>query len=449
LKIWGGFKKLFRIKNDIAVTNDKAWSSTLWNLYGTQNDSGEIINEETALKYSAVFNAITLIASTIASLPLNLMQRRDRATLPLPGNPLFDVLHSKANEYMTAMAFRETILAHVLTHGNGYAEIVRNGYGQVVELWPIPPNRVSPKLFEGELVYEINVGGEIIVLRRDKILHIAGLGYDGFVGYSVIQMAAQAIGLGKAMETFGAKFFGSGTNPGLVIKHPGRLTEAAHKRLKESIEAAQSGLSKSHRLMLLEEGMTADKSIYPPTDSQFIEGRSFQITDVARWFNVPVHKLKEMSKSSFNNIESEQISFVVDCLRLWCVRLEQAYDTQLLTTNERRQGIYFTHILEGLLRGSSKDRAEFYGKLFFIGAMTINEIREKENLNPVEGGDTHFVPVNMVTLENSKNLGALPPAAPQPNKQDQPMDLSTIGITIPVNTHAWNLIPKDMNTNEK
>jgi HK97 family phage portal protein len=302
---------------------------------------------------------------------------------------------------MTAMALRECMIAHILGWGNGYAEIVRNRMGQIVELWPITPNRIKPKMDGGELLYEIYVDGEIITLSRESILHIPGLGFDGFVGYSIVRMAAQSIGLGKAMETFGSNYFGQGTHPGVIVSHPGKLSDTGSENLRNSLAATYSGLGKAHRLMLLEEGMKLEKLGIPPNDSQFLESRQFQVPEIARWFNLPPHKLKDLSKSSFNNIESEQTSYVVDSLLPWGIRLEQNYNMQLLTDSEIKQGLYFNHVFEGLLRGSTSDRAEFYSKMFNIGAMSINEIRGKENLNPIEGGDIHLVPLNMTSLENA------------------------------------------------
>jgi HK97 family phage portal protein len=390
---------------NLALTDEKAWNTSLWNLTGTQSLSGETVTEQTALTYSAVWNAVSLISGTIASLPLHLMQRNGDTKRVADERRIYDVMHGRANEYMTAMAFRETMMAHILVWGNGYAEIDRNGYGEVVALWPIAPNRINPKMKDGKLVYDVNVGTETLTLSRDRILHVPGLGFDGFVGYSVIAMARKSIGLGMALETFGSNYFGQGTHPGVIVSHPHKLDAESHAMLKNSLTNAYSGLGKSHRLMLLENGMKLEKLGIPPNDSQFLETRQFQIPDIARWFNLPPHKLKDLTRSSFNNIESEQISFVTDSILPWIVRLEQNYNMQLLTDFDRnftgRGRYYFKHILEGLLRGDAKSRGEFYAKMFGIGAMSVNEIREKEDMDPVTGGDIYLVPLNMTTLENA------------------------------------------------
>ena len=398
----------------LAIDEPKAWNTGLWNIYGNDTPAGENVNEHTALSYSAVFNAISLISGTVGALPLHLVRRQGKTTSHAIDNSLYDLLHTTPNPYMTAMTFRECMMAHMLAWGNGYAEIVRNGKGETVALWPITPDRISPRMEDGVMYYEITVDGERKVLPRERILHIPGLGFDGYVGYSVVQMARNSIGLGKAMERFGSNYFGQGTHPGIIVSHPGKLSETAHKNIENSLSSTYSGLGKSHRLMLVEDGMRLEKIGIPPNDSQFLESRQFQIPEVARWFNLPPHKLKDLTKSSFSNIESEQISFVVDSLLPWGIRLEQAYNMQLLSKDERSRGLYFKHIFEGLLRGNSKDRAEFYKAMFNIGAITINEIREKEDLDPVEGGNVHLVPLNMTTLDKAGQAKEeLPEAEPE------------------------------------
>ena len=400
----------------LSATDEKAWDPSLWNLAGAQSLSGESVTEESALTYSAVYNATTLIAGTVGALPLHLMRKKTRGGTQIADNrPIYRVLHDQANEYMTAMAFRECMMAHVLLWGNGYAEIVRNELGDVKALWPIPPNRVRVTMEGGRLVYKIRVDRKDIVLPRERVLHVPGLGFDGFMGYSVVGMARKSIGLGMALETFGSLYFGQGTHPGTIISHPGKLTDSAHKNLQDSLMTAYSGLGQSHRLLLIEEGMKVEKFGVPPEDSQFLQSRQHQIPEIARWFNLPPHKLKDLTKSSFSNIESEQISFVTDSILPWLIRLEANYNMQLLRPNEAgRQKLYFKHVVEGLLRGDSASRAAFYSTMFGIGAMSVNEIREKEDMNPVEGGDEHFVPMNMTTLEEAGKPAPPPPPPPDP-----------------------------------
>ncbi len=414
MNILGRLRYFF--KNMISLTDPKAWDRSLWNLFGSQALSGENVTEHTALTYAPVWNAVSIISGTIAALPLHLMQRKEDSKRIADDLPAYRVLHDQANPFMTAMAFREVMTAHVLTWGNCYAEKVRDGYGNLRELWPITPNRVRIRMENGNLVYRVRVGNDNIDLPREIVLHVPGLGFDGFQGYSVIAMARKSIGLGVALESFGSLFFGNGTNPGMVVSHPQSLSAQAKKNIEDSLGKQQSGLGKAHRLMVLEEGMKVEKYGIPPDDCQFLETRGFQIPDIARWFNLPPHKLKDLSKSSFSNIESEQTSFVIDTLLPWLVRFEQNYNMQLLTPSERalsgRGRLYFKHIVEGLLRGDHASRATFYKEMFMIGAMSQNDIREREDMDPIDGGDKYYVPLNMVAVEDVGKEPAPPPVIP-------------------------------------
>lgn len=420
-----GLRTLVRRLRNLAVDDPKSWDESLWRFRG-QMVAGENVTESTALTYSAVWNAVSLISGTVASLPLNLLSRKGPKTNVQDGLPAHRVLHTAANELMTAMQFRECSMAHVLLWGNAYAEIIRDGYGQVVALWPITPDRVSVVLEDGDLVYKVRVSqrGEPITLPRERVLHVAGLGFDGFVGYSVVGMARKSIGLGLAMETFGSSYFANGMHPSAVISHPGRLSDDGHKRLKDGLNESYGGLGNANRAMLLEDAMKIEKLPIQPEESQFLESRQFQIPEIARWFNLPPHKLKDLTRSSFSNIEQEQISFVTDSILPWLVRLEATYNAQLLSQNEQRR-LYWKHVVEGLMRGSAADRAAFYARMWGLGAMSINEIRDKEDMDPIEGGDAHFVPANMVPLERALKppepapAPQLPPAA-DPDAPDEP-----------------------------
>lgn len=390
-------------RKNLALDDEKAWNPSLWNLIGNQTPSGENVTEETALTYSAFWNAVYIIAETLSALPLHLMKQEDKVKSRVDDIDLYYLMHDQPNPFMTSLIFREVLAAHILTWGNSYAEIVRNRMGQIVELWPIPPNKIKTIEIKDDnnLWYEIQVGDDTTWLPREQILHIPGLGFDGFVGYSVVGMARKSIALGMAMETFGSNYFGQGTHPGVIVSHPDRLDSVTHANMRQSLTETYSGLGNTHRLMLLEDGMKIEKIGIPPNDSQFLESRQFQVPEIARWFNLPPHKLKDLTKSSFNNIESEQISFVVDSILPWVVRHEQCYNIQLLTKDQRRKKkYYYKHNMEGLLRANSKDRGDFYKVMVGSTIMTPNEVREKEDLNPHKSkyADDLFVPLNSTPL---------------------------------------------------
>jgi len=400
---------------NLSLDDPKAWNPNLWQFADNQTLSGENVTESTALTYSAVYNAISLISGTVGSLPLDLKQKVGNKNEFLRGQKLYTVMHDRWNPYITAMAGREAIQAHALSWGNGYAEIVRDRVGDIIELWPIAPNRVvGMKMVDDKLIYVIQVGNERIDKRSEDILHVPGLGFDGFTGYSVISLASKSIGLSMAIESFGSLYFGQGTHPGMVVTHPNVLSEQASGNLQKNLAAEYAGLGRSHRLMLLEEGMSIEKIGIPPNDSQFIESKAFQIPEIARWFNLPPHKLKDLSKSSFNNIEAEQTSFVTDSILPWLIRFEQNYNSQLLTDRDRKESVYFKHNVDGLLRGNSKDRALLYRTMWANGFMTQNEVRMKEDMDPVddEFADELWVPLNMTPLSKFKEIEEEPEEEP-------------------------------------
>lgn len=294
------FKELIRklALKALSATDPKAWDASLWNLYGTKAESGEIVNEYTAMTYSAFWNGVALISGTIGSLPLHLMQKRGSSKRIADERKLYSIMHDQWNPYMTAMAGRETMAAHMITWGNSYAEKVYNYSGDIVELWPISPNRVQILKKEGEIVYEVQIPpSSPIIIPRERMLHIPGLGFDGIQGYSVVSLARKSLGLGMAMETFSSRFYGAGTNVGGIITYPGTIKDK--KEFREATSEVYGGLGKSHQLMLLEEGMKYEKVGMAPEDSQFIESKQHHITDVARWLNLPPHKLKDLTRSSF------------------------------------------------------------------------------------------------------------------------------------------------------
>jgi HK97 family phage portal protein len=369
-------------------------------LGGTPAKSGAMVNEKTAMQNVAVFACIRILAETPASLPLFVYRRqrnggRERA----PEHPTYSVLHDMANPEMTAMTFRETVQGHAVGWGNGYAYIVRQD-GWVTELWPLLPDKTRPARVNGQLVYNVLLpNGEQRILNPVDVLHVPGFGFDGLQGYNPIRLAREAIGLGMAAEEFGARFFGQGTNLGGVVEHPGKLGQQAHENLRTSLTQSYQGLGKSHLLLILEEGMKYQKFGVPPNEAQFLETRKFQVTDIARLFRVPPHMIADLDRSTYSNIEFQAIEFVVHTLRPWLVRWEQAINYKLFTPRERKK-YYAEHLVDGLLRGDAKSRAEALATLRQNGIINADEWREIENMNPQEGevGKQFWIMSNMIPV---------------------------------------------------
>lgn len=393
--------------------------SEVMRLFNSPSKSGVEVNEKTALRSVAVFACVRILAETPASLPLIIYQRkRGGGKVRATDHPTYSVLHDMANPEMTAMTLRETIQSHAVTYGNGYAYIVREN-GWVTELWPLLPDKTIPERVKGELVYKVELpNGEKRKLKAIDVLHVSGLGFDGLRGYSPIALAREAIGLGLAAEEFGARFFGAGTNLGGVVEHPGKLGQQAHENLKNSINQNYQGLGKSHLLLILEEGMKYQKFGVPPNEAQFIETRKMQVTEIARLFRIPPHMIADLERSTFGNIEHQSIDFVVHTLRPWLVRWEQAINYKLFTPSERKE--YFVeHLVDGLLRGDSKTRAEALATLRQNGIINADEWRAIENMNPQPDGtgkiylvNGNMLPVNYVSEKKQE------PAARSETKRD-------------------------------
>lgn len=397
-------KQLFSRRSSLA--NPERWLEDAFGV--TPSESGVTVNEVTALNYSAVYACVRVLAETISSLPCILYRRLERGKERAVDHRLYPVLHDQPNPEMTSMQWFETMMGHLCLWGNCYSEIVEDGGGRVRELWPFRPDRVRIERKNGVLLYHVTVPtvGEI-TLPASKVLHIPGLSFDGIKGYPPIRLARESIGLGLATEQFGARFFGTGTHPGIIVEHPGDLGDIAHENLRKSLTKNLSGLGKSHRLLILEEGMTWKQVGIPPEDAQFLATREFQVVDMCRIFRVPPYKVQDFSRATFNNVEHVSISFVVDSIRPWLVRWEQALRMKLLTPTERKT-LFAEFLVEGLLRGDTKTRYEAYAIGRQNGWLTANMILELENQNPVEGGDTLYMPLNMTPVDSN---GAVPERA--------------------------------------
>lgn len=412
--------------------------------------AGVNVNERNALTNSAVLACIRVYGETIASLPLPLYRRLERGRARDAAHPLYRLLHDAPNEYMTSFTFRETLEAHRQTWGNAYAAIIREPMSfRPVALYPLLPDRTEPVRINGQLFYRTHAGGEQHTLYPYEVLHIPGLGFDGVKGYSPIQLMRQGIGLAKAAEEFGARLFGQGLNMGGILKHPGTLSPTAYANLKSSMEDRYAGLENALKMMILEEGMGFERLGIPPEDAQFLQTRAFQVTDIARAWRLQPHKIGDLSRSTNNNIEHQGIEFVTDSIRPVCVRWEQEFNRKLLFESEQGEW-YFEFNLDGLLRGDIESRYRAYSIARQWGWYSVNDIREKENENPIEGGDQYLAPMNM-TPAGTPAAVTTPPAPPvveaEPDMQpgpDVPPDLIATGFDIVIRDAVARIVRKEI-----
>jgi HK97 family phage portal protein len=388
----------------------------------------------TALRSSAVYACVRVLAETVASLPLPVYVRLENGGKARANDhPLYAILHDAPNPEMTSFELRELLMGHLCLWGNAFAEILRDGNGQALALWPLRPDKITIKrgfvevvgggngygrvIFQenpaGGLVYgyELPAGAGRTMFLARNMLHVKALSTDGVIGLSPITMMRQAIGLTMATEEFGSRFFGNDARPGMVLEHPGKLSQQAHDNLKESWEERHMGLENAHRVAILEEGLKAHEVGVPPEDAQFLETRKFQVNDIARIFRVPPHMVGDLERATFSNVEQQAIDFVVHTIRPWLVKWEQALSQKLFTEQDRRS--YFTEFLvDGLLRGDIQSRYLAYAQGRQNGWLSTNDVRVLENMNPVDGGDVYLIPLNMVAA-GTGNANALTPRAGQ------------------------------------
>jgi len=360
--------------------------------------SGKTVNERTAMQTTAVYACVRILAETIASLPLNVYRSTDSGKEKAIDHQLYYLLHDEPNPEMTSFVFRETLMSHLLLWGNAYAQIIRDGRGKVLALYPLLPDRMTvDRTTDGQLYYEYRKDSGYVILRPEDILHIPGLGFDGLVGYSPIAMAKNAIGMAIATEEYGGKFFANGASPGGVLEHPGVVKDPA--RIRESWNAVYQGSGNAHRIAVLEEGMKFQSIGIPPEQAQFLETRKFQTEEICRIFRVPPHLVANLDKATFSNIEHQSISFVVHTIRPWLVRLEQGMNKALLSPSEKGQ--YFVgFVVDGLLRGDYSSRMQGYAVGIQNGFLSPNDVRALENMNTIEHGDIYAMNGNMLKLED-------------------------------------------------
>ena len=387
----GLFARLFRSSPEnpsTSLSNPAAW---LTGLFGTSK-TGVQVSEDNALTFSAVYAAVRIISETIASIPLNVYQADGETRVKAVGHPVQDLLAKAPNSVSSTFTFREAMASNLVLHGNAYAKIEMNAAGRPTALIPLNPMKVEVKVIDGEKVY---VFDEKHTYLDYEMLHFVGLSFNGLIGKSPLAMAREAVAIGLAAQEYGARFYSNGANAGGVITAPGRLNTEVVKRLRESWNRAQSGLGSSHSTAILEEGMKYEKIGLDPEAAQFLQSRKFQVNEIARIFRIPPSYLADLENSSTRaNTEQQAIQFVRDCITPYVRRMEVELNRKLFREDEPNLYAYFT--MEGLMRGDQKARYEAYAVARNWGWLLVNDIRDLENLNPVEGGDIYLQPLNMV-----------------------------------------------------
>ena len=406
-----GIKSLFGFGQARDKPVDKAADAGYSFLFG-RTTSGKPVNERTAMQTTAVYACVRILAEAVASLPLHVYEYQDDGGKKLVhDHPLYYLLHDEPNPEMTSFVFRETLMSHLLIWGNAYAQIIRDGAGRVLGLYPLLPDKMDVQRDDkGNIYYVYSRNSDEnpmfkeygnIRLKAEDVLHIPGLGFDGLIGYSPIAMAKNAVGMTLACEEYGASFFANGANPGGVLEHPGVLKDPS--KVRESWNSVYRGVSNAHKIAVLEEGMKYQQIGIPPEEAQFLETRKFQVNEIARLYRIPPHMVGDLDKSSFSNIEQQSLEFVKYTLDPWVIRWEQSLQRSLLLPGEK--GKYFIKLnVDGLLRGDYQSRMNGYAVGRQNGWFSANDIREMENMNPIpdeEGGNLYLINGAMTKLADA------------------------------------------------
>lgn len=376
-------------------------------------DSGERVDEKSAMQIATVYACVRLLAETVAGLPLHLYRFTDDSEtekVRARDHPLYRLLYRQPNPEMTSFSFRETMMVQLLLWGNAYAQIIRDGKNNILSLYPLMPDSVEVDRDEKGRIYYIyhaysdEVPGNInkdIYFRYDEIFHVPGLGFNGLVGFSPIAMMKNSLGTTLAVEKYGSAFFKNGAQPSGVLEHPGVLKDPS--KIRENWTQVYGGANNAHKIAVLEEGMQYKPISLPPEDSQFLSTRQFGVEEICRIFRVPPHMVQDLEHATFSNIEHQSIDFVVHTLTPWMVRFEQAIVKDLLLPEE--QDTYFPKFnVDGLLRGDYQSRMQGYATGISNGFLSPNDIHRLENMDliPAEkGGDDYYLNGGYVKLEDA------------------------------------------------
>ncbi|MFU0831705.1 MAG: Phage portal protein [Oscillospiraceae bacterium] len=369
------------------------------------------INAQNALQTTAVFACVRLLSESIASLPLFLYRKTETGKEKATDMPIYEVLHDVPNPETDSFQFWQAFVANMLIYGRGYAEVVRNNAGHIVQMWNIttPFVRVQRNSETQELEYVITPSGkERFILRKDQIFRVDWFSMDSLNAFRPLELAQNAIGLSEAAEEFASNYFKNGANVGGIIEYPDVLRDNDLEQYKKDVRKEYSGLSNAARLLFLEQGAKFQKVSNTPEESQMLETRKFQVEEVARFYNVPLHMVGDLEHATFSNIEQMSLNYVIYTLRPYLVRIERAITAQLLMPQER--SIYFPKFsVEGLLRGDYKSRMEGYAVARQNGWMSANDIRELEDMDHIpaeEGGDAYLANGNLRSLKKLMDASA-------------------------------------------
>lgn len=408
--------RIFNAESKPASIWDRAFSGMY---IGRKTASGQNVTPQKSMTLSSYYSAIRNISEDVGKLPLRIYKATATGRENVK-NSINNIFFNYPNPEMTPMSFKETMTANCLGWGNAYAEIVRDYIGNPIYLYPIHPTCIKVKRNDNnEIYYEFTEQNSTKIINSYDMFHLKGLGGDGIIGYSVYQFASESIGTALSAQEFAGSFFGNGSTLGGVLEYPNKLKPEARDNLRKSWEQRHQGADNAHKIAVLEEGITWKQTSVNPRDAQFLELKKFSVTEIARWFRIPPHKIGDLERSTYSNIEHQSIEYVQDTLTPWLVRWEEEIKRKLIDDDNE----FAKFSIQALMRGDSKSRAEYYRSQLNIGALSPNEIRKLEELNSIGAeGDKYYMQLNMTTLdkigqeENEKSVSMKSAIMPQIKK---------------------------------
>lgn len=398
----GILELLFRPKAATGETStsilERLIKDTFWT---TETEAGISVTVDNSMQLSTVYSCVNVLSQSIAQLPLHFFRQDGRNRERVTDDTLSFLIEVQPNQWMSPYEMKMLLMQHILMRGNSLWFKTRGTDGQVRELIPIRPDRV--KAIQQDELYRIyyhivrpgkNPNREVDIIPAENIVHFKGLSLDGIRGVSPIEYLRETIGLAKAAEKHGGKIFSQGAKLGGILLYPGRLSGEAKDRLEADFEAKYGGVANAHKTAVLEEGMKWEKMTMTAEDAQFLETRKYQRSEICGFFRVPAHFVNDLEAATFSNIEHLSLSFAIYSLTPHTVNIEQALRRDLIPVDRRRE-FYFKFSLNAILRGDAASRAAFYQSGLINGWLNDNEVRDFEDLNPYEGGDTFRVPANL------------------------------------------------------
>lgn len=378
---------------------------------GGGSRAGVVVTREQAMQCVTAMRCARVIAEGLAQVPLKLMRKQGRTRAPALDHPLYELLALRPNEWQTAYELREMLGLHLVLAGRAYVwkNIVN---GRLLELLPFEPGQVDAKREGWGLRYTARLqDGTTVPIPANEIWHLRGPSWDGFQGLEPLRLLREALGLAIAAEDYGSTFFGNGAQPGGILSTDQVLNDDQRKKLREDWERRHAGGGKGNKLAVLWGGMKFYSMATGNDAAQFLETRRFQVEQICSGFGVLPIMVGHADKSqTYASAEQQFLAHVTYTMGPWYARVEQSGAVALLTEQERREGYYLKHVTNALMRGTFQARADFYTKLFNVGALSPNDIRDLEDMDPYDGGDTYRVPMN---TESPTSTGEPTPSPPE------------------------------------